>query len=608
MPHSELYILEIAARTAQLSRKAGKKIPAYYPTYPKVWSNYQQLKVHTTKFIKGQYPADLFAQRSPNETEQERKWRQGNFKQITLPVYQDYTNLTTKPLQENNFSIEYGTDEQAVEFKHYVENEIYKYGSVQHFMKSVVPTIKGQDANGVIAIRPNKSPIEFDDDGNQKQIDDQELFEPQIFYHKGIHVLAFEQDEWYLIRLPKKSQLQGENKANASGLIFEFYDDQMIWRVEQYGKPAEYTFNLIPFFVHDLGFVPIIRLQGLPEIIENEILFVSPFSSVADLLDDALLDSSNLKASKANSAYPVKVMEGDLCEFQKPEYGATCDAGTLRYVKDGEAVSEKCPSCLGSGLIARTSPTGTTLLRPKADTDQRGSESPVKFISPEAQILQFLRGEIVQTLNDSRQMMHLRVSNTNVQPADKETAIAQRLDQKAQFSFIKPISDQIFQIYQFILDTTGLMRYGDSFVSPTINPPINFDFLTEGELIQTIELAKSAGLAPVIVNTLVSRFINQLFFNERQTATAIQLITETDRLISKTNEEIQLGLSGSRPTVQAYEAILHDSGTAFINQLLREDENFFEQEFLIQQEKLITKAKEKAAEIPSISELFPQLV
>ncbi len=599
MPLSPDQLINKAVQIAKLQRDTRKGLPNYYHTYKKIFDNYNQLRVHTSKFRKGEYPAELFASRSPNETEQERKWRQDNFKQVTLPVFEDYRILTTKPLQENNFSIEYGTEDQQIEFKEYVENDIKNYGSVQHFMKSIVPTIKGQDACGVVAIRPDKSPIQFNDEGDQIEIPDDQLFEPQIFYYKGIQVLGFEEDEFYLILKSEKTQLQGDKPGQPTGLVFEYYDREMIWRVEQFGKIGEPQFNLVPFFVHNLGYVPVIRLQGIPEVIDNELFFVSPYSSVADLLDDVLLDSSNLKASKANSAYPIKVMEGDKCEFQKE--GTVCDSGTLRYIKDGNEVVENCPACKGNGLIARTSPTGTLLLKPTTATEEGTTANTVKFVSPDADILKFLREEIAENIAAARSMMHLKVSNTNVQPSEKDTAIAQRLDQKAQFSFIKPISDQIFQIYQFVLDTIGLMRYGDDFVSPTINPPITFDFLTEGELIQTIELAKEAGLAPVIINTLVHRFVNSLFFNERDTAQAIKLILETDRLISKTNEEIMLGLSGSRPTVQAWEAILHDSGTAFVNQLVRENENFFDQEFEVQQEQLIERAKLKASEIPTVT-------
>ena len=52
------------------------------------------------------------------------------------------------------------------ELFNYVNNEVPKYGSTEAFLRNFLPSLKGKDANGIIAIQPYNIPLVQDQNGN----------------------------------------------------------------------------------------------------------------------------------------------------------------------------------------------------------------------------------------------------------------------------------------------------------------------------------------------------------------------------------------------------------------------------------------------------------
>ena len=73
------------------------------------------------------------------------------------------------------------------------------------------------------------------------------------------------------------------------------------------------------------------------------------------------------------------------------------------------------------------------------------------------------------------------------------------------------------------------------------------------------------------------------------TAMVFNLISQTDRIMILSNDEIEVGIS--KGTIDKWEKVLHDSAINFIDQLAQENPRFFEQEFATQKQQLIDLAK-----------------
>lgn len=567
------------------------KMPEYYPIYPLMVEFMDTIKIHA---VKGVFPDKLFKKRSPNQSAEELQYIRENYKQVTLPVFMDLMSTISRAFNDNNWSISYGEDHEAFKdksFQYYVEH-LPIYGSLENWLKFMLPSIKMIDANGIIAIKPRHIPtIEH---GGDLIIDPQSLMEPVPYYYSSAQLVGYEDGEYSLVELEEKSIVSHGNAKARIGRCYEFYDRNVIWKINQVGKYTDNNFEAIIYFTHNWDKVPVIKLKGVPRIEKNEVLYQSQFLFATDLLDLVAMNSSYLQASINKCVYPYRVMVGDVCDFE--ESGIRCDQGMIMDVDTQKA--HACPRCHGSGLLSRVSPLGELLLRPGSRENQEGDSiftNPMQYVSPSTETLTYLDGKIEKDEYKARSILHLYTSGSNVKGGEDVTATGKAIDLKALYAFVQTISDQIFDIYEFALSAIGYMRYGNSFAAPTVVYPKSFDLETEQDLMLKISEAIKAGLPPFVIHSIVFRYLQSVFYTDKKTGDVYNLIISSDRLLTYTEDDIALKMA--RGTVDKWEEILHTSAVSFVSELILEDEKFFELELTDQKQKLIEKAKAKAAEI-----------
>lgn len=585
---------------AAVKRKGKQKIPEYYKGYVDRLYDYNRIKVHAEP---GFFPSEIFEKRSPNQQQQELDYIEATYEQNTISVFIDFINTVSRIFHDSNWSLNYNVDKDqyinaGLTFKDYVEKEIDGYGSLETFIKEMLPTVKLRDSEGVIAVRPKHIETVQDDEGNLIY-DESKLVKPQPFYFRCEQVVGYEENEYYLIESDEKSMVDYGGQKRKTGMVYEFYDRQGVYFIRQIGKYSDYTFEIIPFYIHNLDELFVYKLKGIPVYKAGELIWQSPFLYACSSLNSALLDEANLRISKNMCVYPYRIQLGNLCEFDyvdKNENHSTCMNGQVYdSVVNGNIV---CPSCNGLGTKSRISPMGVMLLKPKSNSDDGDSTftgDPLKYVSPEVHTLDLLRTEIEGAFLKARNVLHLNNSNTEVKGSQDMTATGQFMDMRAMYAFIKPISDQIFNLYESILTAIGKQRYGNDFAGFELAYPVTFDFQTTQDYIAEITALITAGAPPFMVQAVMMKFLRALFYNEKTAAKAFELLVHSDRLISINQTDIAYGLS--KGTVGAYEAILHDSGITFVNELYMENPAFFEQDFAVQKEQLIERAKAKATEV-----------
>jgi len=177
------------------------------------------------------------------------------------------------------------------------------------------------------------------------------------------------------------------------------------------------------------------------------------------------------------------------------------------------------------------------------------------------------------------------------------TATGMSIDQKALFSFVKPIADQMFGLWMFIIDAIGKQRYGSAYKEPALVWGNSFDFKTQGEILIEINEAIKAGLPPFVIHTLIHSFLKTFFFSETKTLKVFELISNTDRLLTESNDSIALKIA--RGTVDKWEEVLHTSAIVFVQELIQENPAFLTLDLIAQKEALIAKAKAATEAIKS---------
>ena len=548
-------------------RTGVSQYPEYWPGYNYAAKMYDSILPHTRPDI---YPAHLLSVRAPNQTDAQAEYIRANYKPTTLSVFEDFKATISRAFADQNWSIRYSPELEPIfgddTFQRYVNSEIEKFGSLEMFVKTMLPTLKLIDPNGIIAIEPQDVDTIENEEG--EEIISNELIRPMPEYYSCKSIVGQDFGEYYMVITDDKSEVKVGTKSEKSGLVLEIYDTMNIWKVYQIGKRSDFTFSEPElYYQHNLGYVPAQKLQGMPQLINGEIAFQSPFITAVPLLDQVILDESYLQISKATSAFPFMVALGEICEFTDRE-GNKCQDGQIFDPINGGY--RTCSSCNGSGVKSRFSPTGMLLIKPKtalSDGDSALSGEYLKFVSPPMDTLNFLRVEIEQQMAKARRILHLPSSDETGTIGEASTATGSLNKLRALYAFIKPISDQLFNLYEFCLVTMGRMRYGEQFGGVNLVYPTSFDISTPSDYLAVISEGVKAGVPPSITFSNVYNYIKAIHYTDEETSAVYDLILNADELLLMNSADIALRVANG--TIEKYQDVIHHSAPQLIMELIR---------------------------------------
>jgi hypothetical protein len=508
--------------------------------------------------------------RAPNQTDAQAEYIRANYKPTTLSVFEDFKATISRAFADQNWSIRYSPELEPIfgedTFQRYVNQEIERFGSLEAFVKTMLPTLKLIDPNGIIAIEPQDVDTIENEDG--EEIISNELINPMPEYYSCKSIVGQKYGEYYMVITDDYSKVRNGSKEEKSGIVLEIYDTMNIWKVYQIGKKSDYTFSEPElYYSHNLGYVPAQKLQGMPQLIGGEINFQSPFITAVPLLDQVILDESYLQISKATSAFPFMVALGEICEFTDRE-GNKCQDGQIFDPINGGY--RTCSSCNGSGVKSRFSPTGMLLIKPKtalSEGDSALSGEYLKFVSPPMDTLNFLRTEIEQQMSKARRILHLPSSDESGTIGEASTATGSLNKLRALYAFIKPISDQLFNLYEFCLVTMGRMRYGENFGGVNLVYPTSFDISTPSDYLAVISEGVKAGVPPSITFSNVYNYIKAIHYTDEETSAVYDLILNADELLLMSSADIALRVANG--TIEKYQDVIHHSAPQLIMELIR---------------------------------------
>jgi hypothetical protein len=578
----------------------------YYPGYCTFKSWRKAISVHS---VKGVVPTELLSKKAPCQSDEELQYVLDNYKQITLPVPEEFLNTIGRGLHSSNWSIQYV--EQSAELQQ-TDNTMQQYLEAdialtplgmpfESWWRFVLPSIQLNDPMGVLGVKPwqPEKVVEDVETGVQVVAGDV-LPEPIPFYYTTDQVMSPLDAPYFLVDTNERSWVEYAGKRQKIGFIFELYDDQVIWRITQVGKYIEDTYEITPYYKHGLGYIPATRLKGRPTYYDNKIVWQSQLTLVVDILDEAILDNTNLRSIKASSTYPQKVMLGNVCRHEVIYDGVPhkCEQG---YILNQKGTGyDKCNVCMGSGLQMRTSPLNTILIKPKDSLDQGDQIKPseaLNFQQPSTESAQFLRSEVIDHLNRSKEILHLKTTNAVVKGAEDMTATGMAIDEKAKNAFLSQPVNQIFDTGEFVIKCIGAMRYGDKFGAPTIQRPVTYDFNSEADYLNNIAKAQESGAPPVVIQGYLSKYLKSVYYDDKRVARIYDLMLASDRLLSLSQEEINIKLA--RNLVEPWEVILHDSARSIIDNLLLTNPGFLELDLIAMKEALIAAAKALVPALPA---------
>ena len=256
-------------------RTGVSQYPEYWPGYNYAAKMYDSILPHTRPDI---YPAHLLNVRAPNQTDAQAEYIKANYKPTTLSVFEDFKATISRAFADQNWSIRYNEELEPIfgedTFQRFVNSEIERFGSLEMFMKSMVPTLKLIDPNGIIAIEPQDIDTVIDEEG--EEIVSNELIRPMPEYYSCKSIVGQKYGEYYMVITDDRSDVKVGSKMEKAGIVLEIYDNMNIWKVYQVGKKSELEFSEpVLYFSHNLGYVPCHKLEGMPQMVGGEIAFLS---------------------------------------------------------------------------------------------------------------------------------------------------------------------------------------------------------------------------------------------------------------------------------------------------------------------------------------------
>lgn len=549
----------------------------------------ERVAIHSDEDI---FPAWLYENRSPNQTQKELDYMKLNHKAITYTVWDRFTSAIARIWNDKNWSItSWGTYDSKYESsppQEYFEKEYPLFGSLEYYFKDIVTDYKEKDPNAVLVHYPLEIPLVTTDTG-ELVLDDSKMIDPVAHIYGCERVIEFKEGELCLIETEEKSRVTVGDTERLEGLVYLYFDKMAIYKLFQTGKKEDYEFILSKDWEHNLNYLPCKKLKARPKVKDRSIIYKSHFAPACEHLDLALLDNGYLIVSKARHAFPKWYEYASKCEYHD-DHG-NCDKGIIRTAEGKDFV---CPSCKGSGFARSMSPFDSIQLPiPDRLNPETITGVPAGYIQPEIETPKFLREEINRHIENALSILNLNKSNSNVTGSD--TALGKQIDREEMFAFLLKIAGQVFDLFEFSLTTIHKMRYGVNAEPPTVSYPQNFAIRNEADLTLEISEAKEKGMPDVIIRELIIEYMATRFSAQENVKKIIDLVFYTDRLATLSNTEIaNKKTSGA---VANYEDILHTSIYTFIDQKIKEDDKWKDKEIEDQRLDLIQMAKDIDAQI-----------
>lgn len=568
--------------------------PNFNPIYRDAVKLRDRIAVHTELDKK---PYHILDHRGPYENDLQYNYRVKNWASITMPYFMKALGKLNRIMNPSNYGIQWpdGMDEDQ---KNYFYNDIPIFRSIQAYFEQIVIVQKIVDPNSLMVIRPYYLPVRYEEQDGQMQayLDDSVALPVTPSIIPCQRVIAFKEGVYAMIELEEKSEVEYYGVKERTGYVFEFYDSENIYRIEQYGKKTDWLFTKpMIYYPHKLGYLPAQKLKGIPLQKDMEVLYQSYYINAIPHLDVALYGYSNLDMSCVTQMFPQRSEFVDRCD--EPQ----CEGG---YIITKEEIGEgrfrtnnsTCPKCKGSGTISLVGP---MMVKQIAVGSGFNDENPgtkyfpgVAYTAPPSDPLEFVYKKYKDDIEAAFSFVHMDSSNTKL---SGEPALSKKIDREELFAFIMKISNEVFQLLSFAIDTMGRMRYGLDFKTPKIVPPTSFAIRDEEDLLSELVEGKEASVPDIAQREIVREYMSKRFSNLRNVDPVINLAFLVDRFITANQTEMASKLAIG--IASKSEAILHDSLYTFIDEIIESDPGFFDKPLDVQKSTLIKMAQDKEAEI-----------
>lgn len=287
---------------------------------------------------------------------------------------------------------------------------------------------------------------------------------------------------------------------------------------------------------HDLGYCPARFFWNVPVSLAEPDVKASPLTKELESLDWLLFFHISKRHLDLYGSYPIYSGYEQSCDFSNAENGDMCDGGFLKdrngnYKFDSAGLLMRCPKC-GNKRIAGV---GSFVEVPIPGENQPDLRNPVQMLTVDTASLEYNVGE-VERLKETIITAVVGTDDELNRNAINEKQVQAQFE--SQSTILNRVKKGFEAAQQFVDETVCRLRYGNMFVSATVNFGTEFYFVSPEELRERYKIAKDSGASEAELDALQNQIIETEYRHNPTQLQRMLILAELEPYRHLTRNEI----------------------------------------------------------------------
>ena len=315
------------------------------------------------------------------------------------------------------------------------------------------------------------------------------------------------------------------------------FDDTGI-RIYQLNEKNEIQ-SLVSEAQHDLGYCPARFFWSMQLNEKNKDLKKNPITKELSNLDWYLFFALSKQHLDLYAPYPIySAYEAD-CNFENSETGDYCDGGFLRNAKGeykilNDGTVEKCPCCSEKRIAGPGSFLEVPI--PNQTEGIADMRNPVQITTIDKNSLDYNVNECARLKNEIVISVVGSGGTVSEKEAINETQVTANFESKT--SVLNALKTNFELAQKFIEDTVCKLRYGNAFISSSVNWGTEFYVFTVTELYSKYKQAKDNGASNSELDAISQQILEVEYRNNPLVLQRMLILKQLEPYPHKTLDEV----------------------------------------------------------------------
>lgn len=315
------------------------------------------------------------------------------------------------------------------------------------------------------------------------------------------------------------------------------FDDISI-RVYQLNEKNEIQ-SLVSEAQHDLGYCPARFFWSTQLNEKNKELKKNPITKELSNLDWYLFFSISKQHLDLYAPYPIYSSYEADCNFENNETGDYCDGGFLRNAKGeykilNDGTVEKCPCCSEKRIAGPGSFLEVPI--PNQSEGIADMRNPVQITTIDKDSLDYNVNECARLKNEIVVSVVGSGGTVSEKEAINEIQVTANFESKT--SVLNALKTNFEQAQKFVEDTVCKLRYGNAFISSSINWGTEFYVFTVTELYSKYKQAKDNGASISELDAISQQILEVEYRNNPLVLQRMLILKQLEPYPHKTLDEV----------------------------------------------------------------------